>query len=114
MDNSYTVHKMTVQTFRKALITYMFSVNRVCDIPNITSSFSNVDDYKGERMPLKIVDREFDMTVCFFQDEHIGLKAIEHIDIKPIILRYGNLSLPFFEKRNRSIFYYSLSTYIPL
>ena len=101
MEKSYSVHKVTVQTFRQALVSYLFSINREQDIPKIMSEFYDMDEYPGDRMPLDIVNKEFDLAVSFFQDEYIGLKVINYVDIRPLNL-YRGLELviaPFF-KRN--------------
>lgn len=100
MEYPYTVDKTTVESFRQALATYLLSINRRQDTYKIMSGFYDMDQYPGDRMPLDIVNREFDLAASFFQDEYIGLKVINHIDIKNLNL-YKGLKLvltPFFEK----------------
>ncbi len=86
---NYFVHKKTVQSYRKALVTYLFSINRSGDIPEIMSNCSNLDEFIGDKVPLSIVNNEFDIAVLFFQDEYLWLKVIDYIDIKDILLYKG-------------------------
>lgn len=86
---NYFVHKNTVQSYRKALVTYLFSINRAGDIPDIMSHCSNLDSFAGDKIPLDIVNNEFDIAVMLFQDEYLWLKVIDYIDIKDILLYRG-------------------------
>lgn len=89
MENTYTIHKLTVQAFRQALVSYLFSINREKDVPKITSNFCDIDLYPSERMPLDVFYQEFDLTISFFQDEFIGLKVANYIDIRHLSMYRG-------------------------
>lgn len=86
--NEYTVHKMTALCYRKAVATYLIQINRSSDIPKIMSQFSDLDDFEGDRMPLAVVTNEFNLATYFFQDDYIGLKVFNYIEIE---------SLPFYK-----------------
>lgn len=88
-EERYFIHKATVQSYRKSLVTYLFSINRVSDIPIIVSRFSDLDTFTGGKIPLSIVEAEFEIVVSFFQDDYIWLKIISHIDISAILLYSG-------------------------
>ncbi|MGP9713123.1 hypothetical protein ACT3T3_15620, partial [Psychrobacter sp. AOP29-E1-7] len=64
----YFVHKNTVQSYRKALARYLFSINRAGDILEIMSHCSNLDNFVGDKVPLDIVNNEFDIVVTLLQD----------------------------------------------
>ena len=80
--NEYTVHKMTALCYRKAVATYLIQINRSSDIPKIMSQFSDLDDFEGDRMPLAVVTNEFNLASYFFQDDYLGLKVFNHIEIE--------------------------------
>ncbi|GAF53190.1 hypothetical protein [Psychrobacter sp. JCM 18900] len=86
--NEYTVHKLTALCYRKAVATYLIQINRSSDIPKIMSQFSDLDDFEGDRMPLAVVTNEFNLATYFFQDDYIGLKVFNYIEIE---------SLPFYK-----------------
>lgn len=88
-EERYFVHKATVQSYRKSLVTYLFSIDRISDIPNIVSRFSDLDIFIEGKIPLSIVEAEFELVVSFFQDDYIWLKIISHIDISAILLYSG-------------------------
>lgn len=87
-SNQYTVHKMTALCYRRALVTYLIAINRSSDISKIISQFSNLDDFEGDRMPLAVVTNEFDLATYFFQDDYLGLKVFNYIELE---------SLPFYK-----------------
>ena len=53
------------------------------------SHCSNLDNFVGDKVPLDIVNNEFDIVVTLLQDEYLWLKVIDYIDIQDILLYKG-------------------------
>lgn len=89
IEKKYFVHRSAVQSYRKSLVNYLFSVNRSEDIDKILSGFSNLDSFSGEKIPLHIVENEFELIVSIFQDDCIWLKIFNHIEVSNTLLHDG-------------------------
>ena len=101
IEEKYFVHRTTVQSYRKSLVNYLFSIKKSRDIPKIVSSLSNLDNFIGDKIPLSIVEQEFELVVAIFKDDYIWLKIFNYIDISNTLL-YDGIRLcadPIYNKR---------------
>lgn len=90
MGNSkFSVHKSMVLSNRKALALYLFKMNRSHDIPEIMIQAVDLDKFDGDRVPLEIVTKEIHLAAYTLQDEYLGLKVMDLVDIKSLPLFNG-------------------------
>ncbi|PNK61441.1 helix-turn-helix transcriptional regulator [Psychrobacter sp. FDAARGOS_221] len=84
-----SVHKETILVYRKALVDYLFSINRAQDIPEVIAGFVDLDQIPGNRVAVTVVIDNLHTIMTYFQDEFIGLKVVNFIDIKALRLYQG-------------------------
>ena len=88
-DYQFSVHKSMILSNRKALALYLFKINRANDIPKIMSQLINLEEFIGDRIPLEIVTRDIKLSAKLLQDDYLGLKIIDLIDVKSLPLHQG-------------------------
>lgn len=74
---------------RKALALYLFKINRSHDIPEIMVQAVDLDQFDGDRVPLKVVTKEIHLAAHTLQDDYLGLNVIDLVDIKSLPLFNG-------------------------
>ena len=90
MSNTmFSVHKSMVLSNRKALALYLFKMNRSHDIPEIMMQAVDLDQFDGDRVPLEIVTNEIQLAVHILQDDYLGLRVMDLVDIKSLPLFKG-------------------------
>jgi AraC-like DNA-binding protein len=85
----FSVHKSVVLSNRKALALYLFNQNRAQDVPDIMSQLIDLDGFDGDRIPLEVVTDDINLAASILQDEFLGLKIINLIDIELLPLYKG-------------------------
>lgn len=88
-DPIFSVHKSMVLSNRKALALYLFKMNRSHDIPEIMIQAVDLDQFDGDRAPLEIVTKEIQLAVHTLQDDYLGLRVMDLVDIKSLPLFNG-------------------------
>lgn len=88
-EPQFSVHKSVVLSNRKALALYLFQIGRSHDVPGIMSQLSDLHDYKGDRVPLEVVTQDIKLSAQILQEEYLGLKIIDLIDIELLPLYKG-------------------------
>jgi len=93
-SNQFSVHKSTVISNRKALALYLIKQNRAADVPIIMSQLIDLDAMAlergwGDRVPLDIVTKDIDLAAQLLQDDYLGLRIIELIDLPYLPLYRG-------------------------
>lgn len=88
-DYQFSVHKSMVLSNRKALTLYLIKINRASDIPMVLSQTTNLDQFEGNRVPLDVVTNEIMLGAYLLQEDYLGLKVIDHIDVKSLPLYKG-------------------------
>lgn len=88
IEADYSAHKSMMLAIREALALYLFDRNREKDIAKIAENFLCLDDYQGDRIPLKAVFQEVDALCNVLQDNYLGLNLNRLVDIE---------SLPFYK-----------------
>jgi len=91
-NNQFSVHKSTIISNRKALALYLINQNRGSDVPTIMSQLIDLDAISlegGDRVPLDVVTRDINLAAKLLQDDFLGLKIIELIDLPYLPLYRG-------------------------
>lgn len=88
-DNQFSVHKSMVLSNRKALALYLFKINRSHDIPEIMLQALDLDKFDGDRVPLEVVTKEINLAAHTLQEDYLGLKVMDLVDIKSLPLYQG-------------------------
>lgn len=88
-DAKFSVHKSVVLSNRKGLALYLFKLNRAHDVPKIMSQLVDLDNFKGDRIPLDVVTRDINLSAEILQEDYLGLKIISLIDLELIPLYKG-------------------------
>ena len=93
-DNSFSVHKSTIISNRKALALYLIKQNRTAEVPVIMSQLIDLDIAAleggwGDRVPLDIVTKDINLAAEILQDDFLGLKIIELIELHYLPLFRG-------------------------
>lgn len=88
-DKKFSVHKSMVLSNRKALTLYLIKINRASDIPMVLSQTTDLDQFEGDRVPLEVVTNEIMLGAHLLQEDYLGLKVIDHIDVKSLPLYKG-------------------------
>ncbi len=88
-DYQFSVHKSMVLSNRKALALYLFKINRADDIPKIMSQLIDLDEFDGNRIPLEVVTRDIKLSAKLLQEDYLGLKIIDLIDVNSLPLYKG-------------------------
>lgn len=88
-ESQFTVHKSMALSNRKALALYLFKQNRAHDIPEIMSQLIDLDGFESERIPLEVITKDIVLAAYFLQDDYLGLKIIDLIDISFLPLYQG-------------------------
>ena len=83
-----SAHKSMIFAIREALALYLFDKNREKDIAKVAENFLCLDDYQGDRVPLKAIFQEVDALCNVLQDNYLGLNLNRLVDIE---------SLPFYK-----------------
>lgn len=89
MDNQFSVHKSVVLCYRNALALHLFQLNRAHDIPKIMAQLLDLNEFEGTRIPTKAVADEINLIVSLLQDDYLGLKVINLVDIEILPLYKG-------------------------
>ncbi len=74
---------------RKALSLYLFKIHRAKDIHEIMTLSHDLDNYKGDRVPLEVVTKEINSVAEALQEDYLGLKVINFIDVTYLPLYKG-------------------------
>lgn len=88
-EPQFSVHKSVVLSNRKALALYLFKIGRAHDVPDIMSQLVDLNKFKGDRIPLEIVTQDINLSAQILQEEYLGLKIIDLIDIELLPLYKG-------------------------
>jgi len=93
-NSSFSVHKSTVVSNRKALALYLIKQNRAAEVPVIMSQLIDLDTLAlergwGDRVPLDIVTKDIDLAAQLLKDDYLGLKIIELVDLPYLPLYRG-------------------------
>lgn len=88
-NNQFSVHKSMVLSNRKALALYLIKLNHIRDVAEIMSQSIDLDGFDGDRVPLDVVTNEINLAAHLLQDEYLGLKVINLIDIEFLPLYQG-------------------------
>lgn len=93
-NNQFSVHKSTIISNRKALALYLIKQHRGGEVPRIMSQLIDLDSAVlggelGERVPLEIVTEDINLAADILQDDFLGLKIIELIDLSYLPLYRG-------------------------
>ncbi len=93
-DNPFSVHKSTIISNRKALALYLIKQNRTAEVPVIMSQLIDLDAASleggwGDRVPLDLVTEDINLAAEILQDDFLGLKIIELIDLHYLPLFRG-------------------------
>lgn len=93
-DNIFSVHKSTVISNRKALALYLIKQNRASEVPAIMSQLIDLDLASqhggwGDRVPLDVVTKDINLAAEILQDEFLGLRIIELIELHYLPLYRG-------------------------
>lgn len=93
-DDIFSVHKSTVISNRKALALYLIKQNRASEVPVIMSQLIDIDLASqhggwGDRLPLDVVTRDINLAAEILQDEFLGLRIIELIELHYLPLYRG-------------------------
>ena len=67
----------------------MLEIQCLSDIPKIMSQFSDLEEFEGDRMPLAVVTNEFNLATYVFQDDCLGLKVFNPIEIEYLLFYKG-------------------------
>lgn len=94
VENQFSVHKSTVVSNRKALALYLIKQNRAAEVPGIMSRLIDLDEAVlrsglGDRLPLDIVTKDINLAAEILQDDFLGLKIIELVDLPYLPLYRG-------------------------
>ena len=90
----YKTHRSVVYAIREATNLYLLEEDRQKDISRILEYYVEVDNYKGDMIPIHIVNKEFGAICDFFQDTYLGLKVYSKMNFE---------SIPFYESINECI-----------
>ena len=90
-ESKFTVHKSMVTQNRKALAVYIIKQNRAHDVPDIMAQLTDLDKIAGDRVPLSLVTDDINWAAALVQDEYLGLKIINILDL-PMLPLYRGLS----------------------
>ena len=90
-DSKFTGHKSMVTQNRKALAVYIIKQNRAQDVPDIMAQLTDLDKIAGDRVPLSLVTDDINWAAALVQDEYLGLKIINILDL-PMLPLYRGLS----------------------
>ena len=88
-DYQFSVHKSMVLSNRKALVLYLFKINRSHDVSSIMEQVIDLNEITGSRVPLKMVTDEINLLSHLLQEDYLGLKVIDLIDVKFLPLYKG-------------------------
>ncbi|MEH6450596.1 MAG: helix-turn-helix transcriptional regulator [Oleispira sp.] len=93
-SNPFSVHKSTIISNRKALALYLINQNRGAEVPAIMSQLIDLDAASlagnwGDRVPLSVVTDDINLAAEILQDDFLGLKIIELIDLPYLPLYRG-------------------------
>ena len=88
INTSYTIHKSMLLVVREALALYLFKKDREEDITKVKTKLINLDEYKGDRVPISVVIKEVETISNMFYDESLGVNLLLLADLK---------SLPFYK-----------------
>ena len=88
-EKKFSVHKSVVLSNRKALALYLFNQNRAHDVPNIMSQLVDIEGFDGDRIPLEVVTDDINLAATILQEEFLGLKIINLIDVELLPLYKG-------------------------
>ena len=88
-EKRFSVHKSVVLSNRKALALYLFNQNRAHDVSNIMSQLVDLEGFDGDRIPLEIVTDDINLAATILQEEFLGLKIINLIDVEILPLYKG-------------------------
>lgn len=93
-DNLFSVHKSTIISNRKALALYLIKQNRTAEVPGIMSQLIDLDAAAlmggwEDRVPLDIVTKDINLAAEILQDDFLGLKIIELIELHYLPLSRG-------------------------
>jgi AraC-like DNA-binding protein len=88
-EKKLSVHKSVVLSNRKALALYLFNQNRAQDVPSIMSQLVDLEGFDGDRIPLKVVTDDINLAATILQEDFLGLKIINLIDVELLPLYKG-------------------------
>lgn len=93
-DNRFSVHKSTIISNRKALALYLIKQNRTAEVPGIMSQLIDLDTAAlmggwEDRVPLDVVTKDINLAAEILQDDFLGLKIIELIELHYLPLSRG-------------------------
>ncbi len=92
--NSFSVHKSTIISNRKALALYLIKQNRTAEVAVVMSQLIDLDAAAlgggwGDRVLLDIVTKDINLAAEIMQDDFLGLKIIELIELHHLPLFRG-------------------------
>lgn len=88
-EQNFSVHKSVVLSNRKALALYLSNQNRAQDVPGIMSQLVDLDGFDGDRIPLEVVTDDINLAAAILQEDFLGLKIINLIDVELLPLYKG-------------------------
>lgn len=88
-ENKFSVHKSVVLSNRKALALYLFNQGRAQDVPSIMSQLVDLEGFEGDRIPLEVVTDDINLAATILQEDFLGLKIINLIDVELLPLYKG-------------------------
>jgi AraC-like DNA-binding protein len=93
-NKQFSVHKSTIISNRKALALYLIKQNRAGEVPVIMSRLIDLDAASleggwGDRVPLDVVTKDINLAAEILQDDFLGLKIIDLVDLPYLPLYRG-------------------------
>ncbi|WP_274903363.1 helix-turn-helix transcriptional regulator [Psychrobacter sp. DAB_AL62B] len=88
-DKQFSVHKSMVLSNRKALALYLFKIDRAHDVPQIMAQLVDLDEFQGTRISLEVVTNEISLLAHLLQEDYLGLKVINLINVDFLPLYQG-------------------------
>ncbi len=88
-DKQFSVHRSVALSNRKALALYLFHQNRASDVPAVMAQLADLDGYDGDRIPLDVITKDIDLAASILQEDYLGLRIINLIDVEQLPLYKG-------------------------